>query len=164
MELKQRKKINNNIPHFDAAIGADTYNPNNIQGNANYFRQQSNNMGYIQNPYAQHPQYQYGQYNPNTMNSNQIIQGVQNNNPQMPQNNSSASGIGTAKAGGSLGGKIGGIANGVTTIASNFIGQTKNVKSADNLMSEAGTSSGSVLGVNFQQQNAIYDKEAIKEV
>lgn len=163
MELKQRKKINNSIPHFNTAIGADSYNPNNIQENANYFRQQSNNMGYV-NPYQQNQQYQYGQYNPNTMNSNQIIQGVQNNGPQMPQNNTNISGMNVSKSGSSFGGKAGSVANGVTTIANNFIGQTKNVKSTDSLMSEAGTSDNSVLGVSFQQQNAIDDKAAMNEV
>lgn len=153
MELKQRKKINNRIPHFDTAIGADSYYNYNQQSNQYQNASQMVNSNYNTN---------YALVNPY-----QSINNKQNpniSNIPIQQNNTSSSGMNTAKAGSSFGGKVGSVANGVTTIAGNFMGQTKNVKSADSLMSEAGTSNNSVLGVDFQQQNAIDDKAAMKEV
>lgn len=44
---------------------------------------------------------------------------------------------------------------GATSIASNFMNQTKSVPTGDQMMAESGTSEGSVMGINYTRQNSI---------
>ena len=44
---------------------------------------------------------------------------------------------------------------GATSIATNFMNQTKSVPTGDQMMAESGTSEGSVMGINYTRQNSI---------
>ena len=53
---------------------------------------------------------------------------------------------------------------GATSIASNFMNQTKSVPTGDQMMAESGTSEGSVMGINYTRQNSIDSSQYESEV
>ena len=53
---------------------------------------------------------------------------------------------------------------GATSIASNFMNQTKSVPTGDQMMAESGTSEGSVMGVGYTRQNNIDSSQYESEV
>ena len=56
------------------------------------------------------------------------------------------------------------VAQGATSIASNFMSQTKNVPTGDQMIADAGTSEGSVMGMNYTKQNTIDSDKYKSEV
>lgn len=145
MELKQIKKIRN-LPKYNTGT-----NPFSIQ-QPNYY----NAPQYTTQPYTQ------------KLTSDQIGQMITNptyNPLQTTQNNSQievlefgGNGDGNtveAKIKPSSGQKVAGVIGGVADIAQGVIGTQSAVKSAGEMMANAGTSNGNVGGVGYVRQNYI---------
>ena len=71
---------------------------------------------------------------------------------QSQQNQPTSKGIDGSQALASKG--VAGL-QGITSITSNFMNQNKNVPTGDQMMTESGTSEGSVMGVGYTRQNNI---------
>lgn len=127
MGLKQRKRINNINRYVDGKDGQINWS-DKLATNQNW----SDKLAIQKNPLEP-------QLNP-------LVSKV----PSQPQLNvkSPQSSGQLASAG------ISGL-QGATSIASNFMNQTKSVPTGDQMMAESGTSEGSVMGINYTRQNSI---------
>ena len=141
MGLKQRKRIKNMSNY---ANGKD--------GKINQSDQSASDQDWLDKLAASFKKQLEPQFNPQL---NPLVSKV----PSQPQLNvkSPQSSGQLASAG------ISGL-QGATSIASNFMNQTKSVPTGDQMMAESGTSEGSVMGVGYTRQNNIDSSQYESEV
>lgn len=155
MELIDRKRINNKIPKFDGGKNywQDMGNPlgdgwNQWTRQAPSYTQQSLLTGLGQDAYSPYDTRSITQpvinqaLDPNSKINKDAIASIDTRTPRQPNN--SAAGLKAASV-------VGGAAN----IIGGYIGQQSAVKSSDELLANAGTSQGNVMGVWYQQQNDV---------
>lgn len=127
MGLKQRKRINNINRYVDGKDGQINWS-DKLATNQNW----SDKLAIQKNPLEP-------QLNPLVSK----VPGQQQLNVKSPQSSGQLASAG-----------ISGL-QGATSIASNFMNQTKSVPTGDQMMAESGTSEGSVMGINYTRQNSI---------
>ena len=127
MGLKQRKRINNINRYVDGKDGQINWS-DKLATNQNW----SDKLAIQKNPLEP-------QLNPLVSK----VPGHQQLNVKSPQSSGQLASAG-----------ISGL-QGATSIASNFMNQTKSVPTGDQMMAESGTSEGSVMGINYTRQNSI---------
>ena len=132
MGLKQRKRINN----INRYVGGK-------DGKINQSDWSASDQDWLDKSAASFKKQLEPQFNPQL---NPLVSKV----PSQPQLNvkSPQSSGQLASAG------ISGL-QGATSIASNFMNQTKSVPTGDQMMAESGTSEGSVMGIDYTRQNSI---------
>ena len=127
MGLKQRKRIKNINRYVDGKDGQINWS-DKLATNQNW----SDKLAIQKNPLEP-------QLNPLVSK----VPGQQQLNVKSPQSSGQLASAG-----------ISGL-QGATSIASNFMNQTKSVPTGDQMMAESGTSEGSVMGINYTRQNSI---------
>ena len=127
MGLKQRKRIKNMSNY---ANGKD--------GQINWSNQLASNQDWA-DKFAKWSSVQIDSYNPFTSKSSNQSQ----LNVKSPQSSGQLASAG-----------ISGL-QGATSIATNFMKQNASVPSGDQIIADAGTSDGSVMGINYTKQNSI---------
>ena len=127
MGLKQRKRIKNMSNY---ANGKD--------GQINWSNQLASNQDWA-DKFAKWSSVQIDSYNPFTSKSSNQSQ----LNVKSPQSSGQLASAG-----------ISGL-QGATSIATNFMKQNASVPSGDQMIADAGTSDGSVMGINYTKQNSI---------
>lgn len=134
MELKQRKRI---VNRYDSGkLGQTPINSSGIAVNGND---------------------QFGFYQAKPL-PDKFVSNY--NNMLNTQNAGSKLNLGGDK----LGGAIGGIGQTAMTMFNNYNAQKASVKDENQLLSSAGTSDNSVMGISYTQQNDIDGAQAMKEV
>ena len=127
MGLKQRKRINNINRYVDGKDGQINWS-DRLASNQDWSYRLANQKNPLE-----------PQLNPLVSK----VPGQQQLNVKSPQSSGQLASAG-----------ISGL-QGATSIASNFMNQTKSVPTDDQMMAESGTSEGSVMGINYTRQNSI---------
>ena len=127
MGLKQRKRINNINRYVDGKDGQINWS-DRLASNQDWSYKLANQKNLLE-----------PQLNPLVSK----VPGQQQLNVKSPQSSGQLASAG-----------ISGL-QGATSIASNFMNQTKSVPTGDQMMAESGTSEGSVMGINYTRQNSI---------
>ena len=136
MGLKQRKRINNINRYVDGKDGQINWS-DKLATNQNW----SDKLAIQKNPLEP-------QLNPLVSK----VPGQQQLNVKSPQSSGQLASAG-----------ISGL-QGATSIASNFMNQTKSVPTGDQMLAESGTSEGSVMGMSYTKQNTIDSSKYESEV
>lgn len=170
MGLRDRKRINNThqLERFntglDSIVANKNYDSLDMYGNQKYTTP-------VQQNFSQRIAKPITQPSPVT-NNNGIIDYGEGGGSNGVRTSTTSDGISSTRQIGSMlgqsgnntAGKIGAGINGVSSIVGSVIGQDKAVPSEDMMLTEAGHSNSSVMGVNFTQQNGVdesrYNKEA----
>lgn len=163
MGLRDRKRINNThqLERFDT--GTDSIVANKNYDSLDMYGNQKYTTPVLQN-FSQRIAKPITQPSPVT-NNNGIIDYGEGGGSNGVRKSTTSDGISsTGQSGNNTDNKIVAGINGVYSIVGSVIGQDKAVPSEDMMLTEAGHSNSSVMGVNFTQQNGVdesrYNKEA----